>query len=203
MASAKQTRTGEVEAVTSRLSDAVLLAAAWPGESRRGWVLPGVLAGAVAMIAGPRAGAWQVAAWGASPLGEVAKRLVDRPRPTLGRFNPLGGVSRGASFPSTHVANYVATFGFSSWLLWRTRSPVALPASITALILSGLIGPSRVRTGDHRWSDVAGGYLLGFGFLAALIAIARGDQALTARRRRRRVAEEPERRRPDQAGSGS
>jgi membrane-associated phospholipid phosphatase len=45
-------------------------------------------------------------------------------------------------------------------------------------VLIGLIGPSRVRTGDHRWSDVLGGYALGASFLAALVWAARRDREL-------------------------
>jgi membrane-associated phospholipid phosphatase len=137
-----------------------------------------VVAGATALVADARAGRWQLAAWGVSAVGEGAKRLFHRPRPLLGRFNPLGGTARGPSFPSTHVSNYTATFGFASWILWRKRSPIALPASAIALSLVGLIGPSRVLTGDHRWSDVAGGYALGLLYLAALIAFAKRDRLL-------------------------
>jgi len=153
-----------------------LVAVAWPGESPRGQLLPAVVAGTVGLIAGPRAGLWQMAAWGVSAVGEVTKRLVNRPRPTFGRFNPIGGMAQGASFPSTHVSDYVATFGFASWILRHRRSRAALPAGVLAAALVALIGPSRVLTGDHRWSDVAGGYALGAAYLAALIALARRDR---------------------------
>jgi membrane-associated phospholipid phosphatase len=158
---------------------AILVAAAWPGESTRGWFLPAVVAGAVALVAGPRAGSWQLAAWGVSAIGEGAKRLFHRPRPLLGRFIPLGGTARGSSFPSTHVSNYTATFGFACWILWRKRSRIALPASAIALSLIGLIGPSRVLTGDHRWSDVGGGYAMGLLYLATMIGFAKRDRLLT------------------------
>ena len=155
-----------------------MVAAAWPGESTRGWFLPAGVASAVAVIAGPRAGMWQLAAWGASPIGEVIKRLFHRPRPLLGRFNPVGGRASGSSFPSTHVSNYAATFGLAIWILRRRRSRTALPVSALGLGLMGLVGPSRVITGDHRWSDVAAGYSLGVAYLAVVIAFAKRDRIL-------------------------
>jgi membrane-associated phospholipid phosphatase len=107
-------------------------------------------------------------------LGEATKRLINRPRPTLGRFNPVGGLAHGPSLPSTHVSNYVSVFGFATWILWRKRSPAALPAGLVALALVILVGPSRIHSGDHRWGDVAAGYGFGAAYLAALIALAGG-----------------------------
>jgi membrane-associated phospholipid phosphatase len=162
-------------------ADAVLRAAAWPGESPQGHFLPVVVAAFVGVVAGPRAGLWQLAAWAITPFDDVVKRIVNRPRPFPGRFNPVGGMSQDPSFPSSHVSAYVVTFGFASWILHRRRSPATVPASILGLGLVGLIGPSRVHTGDHRWSDVAGGYLLGAACLGALIALARRDRRLEPR----------------------
>jgi membrane-associated phospholipid phosphatase len=171
-----------VDASTVRATHAILTGAAWPGESPQVWFLPGVLAGAVGTIAGPRAGLWQLAAGGVLPIGELLKRMVRRPRPVLGRLNSAGGRSAGPSFPSTHASNYAATFGFATWILWRKRRRAALPVGIVALALVGLAGPSRVRTGDHRWSDVAAGYALGVAYLATLIGVARRDQSIMAGR---------------------
>jgi membrane-associated phospholipid phosphatase len=153
--------------------DPLFAAVAWPGESPRGHILPPATAGIVALLAGPRNGLWQLAAWGISPLSNAIKRIVDRPRPFPGRFDPMGGLSQDPSFPSSHVSEYVVCFGFASWLLRRRGSPAAGPATATSLMLITLIGPSRVRSGDHRWSDVVGGYLLGAAYLATLIAFAK------------------------------
>ncbi|MCA1587897.1 MAG: phosphatase PAP2 family protein [Chloroflexi bacterium] len=81
-------------------------------------------------------------------------------------------------FPSTHVANYVATMGFASWLLWQKRPGLAVLATAAAFGMIALIGPSRVRTGKHRWSDVAGGYALGAAYLGTLILLARRDPGI-------------------------
>jgi membrane-associated phospholipid phosphatase len=168
----------EVAAAMTSTIDPVLEAVAWPGQKPRGPVLPGVVAAGVALLAGPRVALWQLATYLALPVGAAAKRLIGRPRPFPGRLNPRAGMPQDPSFPSTHVSEYVTTFGFASWLLWRRRSPARVPVAIRSLAAVGLIGPSRVRTGDHRWSDVAGGYLLGAAAFTALIALASRDKTL-------------------------
>jgi membrane-associated phospholipid phosphatase len=173
-------------------SDAVLNAVAWPGEAPRSRILPAAVAGLVGVAVGPRAALWELAAAGVAPLAELVKRAVGRPRPMPGRFNPLGGMSQAPSFPSSHASDYVAVFGFASWLLWRRGSQVAGQATLLALGFIGLVGPSRVRTGDHRWSDVVGGYALGGAYLAALIAAARRDRQLAAHRPVQDVVVAPE-----------
>jgi membrane-associated phospholipid phosphatase len=170
-----------VNLLDRNLAGPLMRAAAWPGQSPRGQLMPAVVAIAVALIAGPRAGLWQALAWGVTPLGEAVKRLVHRPRPLVGRLNALRGLDHGASIPSTHVSNYVATLGFAAWVLARTGSAAAVPFGALGLMLVGLIGPSRVRTGDHRWSDVLGGYAFGAAYLALLIGVARRDRSLGAR----------------------
>jgi membrane-associated phospholipid phosphatase len=159
-------------------ADAVATAVAWPGVQPRGRILPPAAAAVVAVLAGGRAGVWELAAWPVAPLGELVKRVVNRPRRAPGRFNPTGGMPQNPSFPSSHVTEYVATFGFASWLLWHRRSRAAVPVAIASAGLIGLIGPSRVRTGDHRWSDVAGGYLLGAAYLGLIISLATRDERL-------------------------
>jgi membrane-associated phospholipid phosphatase len=161
-------------------TDDLLAAVAWPGEKPRGRFLPAAVAAAVGLVAGPRAGLWQLGAWGVSPIDTGLKRLVNRPRPMPGRLNPRGGMPQGPSFPSSHVSDYVVTLGFASWVLRRKRSPAALPVALTSAGLIGLIGPSRVRTGDHRWSDVVAGYVLGAAYLVVLIRLARRDPELRA-----------------------
>jgi undecaprenyl-diphosphatase len=149
--------------------DPLFAAVAWPGYRPQSIALPLALAAGVARAAGPRAAACQLAAWGVAPLGAGLKRAINRPRPITASLPILGRRGRGPSFPSTHVATYVAVYGFAAWLLAR-RAPIAA-ASLVALILA--IGPSRVRGGDHWASDVLAGYLLGAAYLAVLLACAR------------------------------
>jgi hypothetical protein len=51
--------------------------------------------------------------------------------------------------------------------------------------LIGLIGPSRIKTGDHRSSDVVAGYVLGAGYLGVLVALAAHDRGLVRQSRDR------------------
>ena len=151
---------------------------AWPGEAPRGRYLPAAVSLFVAIAAGPRAATWALGSWGIVPIGHGIKRIVDRPRPFPGRLDPRGGMSQSPSFPSTHVSKYVAVFGFASWLLWRRRSVLAVPAAVWSAALIALIGPSRIKTGDHRSSDVIAGYVLGSAYLAVLVALAAHDRGL-------------------------
>ena len=119
---------------------------AWPGEPPQGRYLPAAVGLLVAIAAGPRAAIWTLGSWGVVPIGHGIKRAVDRPRPFPGRLDPRGGMSQSPSFPSTHVSKYVAVFGFASWLLWRHRSVLVVPAAVASVALIGLIGPSRITT---------------------------------------------------------
>jgi undecaprenyl-diphosphatase len=152
----------------SRL-DPVLQAVAWPGYRPQNVALPAIFAAWAARTLGWKAGGFQLAAWGIAPLGAAVKRVVNRPRPITASLPLLGHRGRGPSFPSTHVANYVSTYGFAAWLLAR-RAPVA---SAGLVVLIAAIGPSRVRAGDHWASDVLAGYVLGGAYLAILVAAAR------------------------------
>jgi len=161
---------------------------AWPGEPPQGRYLPAAVSLVVAMAAGPRAAVWTLGSWGIVPIGHGLKRVVDRPRPFPGRLDPRGGMSQSPSFPSTHVSKYVAVFEFASWLLWRRRSVLAVPAAVGSVALIALIGPSRITTGDHRSGDVVAGYVLGAAYLAVLVAIASHDRGLGRTSRERQEA---------------
>jgi membrane-associated phospholipid phosphatase len=170
---------------------AVADAVAWPGEAPQGRYLPAAVSVLVAMAAGPRAAMWTLGSWGIVPIGEAIKQLVHRPRPFPGRLDPRGGMSQGPSFPSTHVSKYVAVFGFASWVLWRRRSVLALPAVVGSAGLIALVGPGRITTGDHRPSDVVAGYVVGAAFLGVLVGLASRDRRLRARNRERRNQRAP------------
>ncbi len=151
----------------------VLALASWAGASPQGWFVLGALAAGEALLVGPQAGVWQFAAGGIVVIGELTKRAVNRRRPVRGRFHRMVRHASGGSFPSTHASNYTTAFGFATWLLWRHRSHAALPAAVLSFALVALIGPSRVHSGDHRWSDVAAGYALGLAYLATLMVFAK------------------------------
>jgi undecaprenyl-diphosphatase len=87
--------------------------------------------------------------------------LVARPRPTL-PFHGAGGFT-GPSFPSGHVMNYMALFGFLIIVLSeRSRPSVGRSLAIAVLVtLIVLVGPSRIYLGAHFATDTLAGYTLG------------------------------------------
>lgn len=99
----------------------------------------------------------------------LTKAGVDRPRPPHELVNTVG-----SSFPSGHSA-YSTAYVAMSVIAWRAVPGFARRALIVfgALLLSGSIGLSRMYVRAHYWSDVAGGWGLGFGIfgLCAVIAL--------------------------------
>lgn len=157
--------------------DRLLAAMGWLGSPPQGRLIPPGLAAGAAVVVGPHAAAWQLAAWGVDPAGTLLKRVVRRPRPPTALLPLPGSRGRGSGFPSTHVATYTGIYGFAAWLAIR-RSPFLLPLAVVAAAPVVLIGPSRVRAGDHWLSDVVAGYALGAGWLAALVLLSPRDRAL-------------------------
>lgn len=102
---------------------------------------------------------------GIGALGMGVKLLVARMRPSpdlvyVANPNLQGG---GLSFPAGHVQGAVVTLGFFIYLLWklprRAWWQTALLVFLGLLIV--LMGLSRIYVGEHWFSDVVGGYLLG------------------------------------------
>jgi membrane protein DedA with SNARE-associated domain len=100
----------------------------------------------------------------------VAKELVDRPRPAGGLVS-----ASGSSYPSGHAAHAVAWLAVAVALvrggMHRLRS--SIPLVVGALVLGAAIGLSRVELGVHYWTDVVGGWGLGLACysLSALVAV--------------------------------
>ena len=93
-------------------------------------------------------------------VGQLAKRVVNRPRPYLG----LEGVRllierpRGTSWPSSHPAVLLA------FVTVAGRDLGVRPGARAAVAgLAGAVGYSRVHLGVHYPADVIGGLLLGKG----------------------------------------
>jgi undecaprenyl-diphosphatase len=93
-------------------------------------------------------------------LGQVLKRVFDRPRPYQSARDQrlLIAEPRGRSWPSSHPA-VLMTFG--SVLARDLGGPRKLRRGLAAL--AGAVGLSRVYVGVHYPADVAGGLLLGCG----------------------------------------
>jgi membrane-associated phospholipid phosphatase len=109
--------------------------------------------------------AFAAAGIAATQLG--IKLLVNRPRPSpelVHVVDPsLIGGGMNLSYPAGHPATALVIFGFLWYLAytaekmsrWRTLTLIGVGAFIT------LMGPSRIYQGEHWFSDVVAGYLLG------------------------------------------
>ncbi|MCF8607828.1 phosphatase PAP2 family protein [Gordonia sp. HY442] len=105
------------------------------------------------------------AAWGAVAVAEIAKRIVDRPRPPLGW--QLDGPATTPAFPSTHVAGLTALLLVAALVTTtgknriggRSRIRMVLVAAAACAALG--MGAARVYLCMNWASDAVGGLLLG------------------------------------------
>lgn len=154
--------------------ETLMVGVSWFGFGPQVYVL-GTLAVVGLFVAGLR---WEavnagIAAVGLA-LGTVMKLVVARPRPSADIVKVFAQLST-SSFPSGHVlmatvfGGYLAFLTFTllrpSW--WRTLLLWFLGLMIP------LMGLSRIRLGQHWFSDVMGAYLLGSLWLALTIRIYR------------------------------
>jgi undecaprenyl-diphosphatase len=97
------------------------------------------------------------------------KAAVDRPRPE----GPLVGTS-GSSFPSGHAAYATFYLWLAVMVVMRLRPGISRGAAIvtTGIVLTALVGLSRVYLGVHYLSDVNAGWALGAAAFALCAAIA-------------------------------
>lgn len=107
-------------------------------------------------------------------LSEVQKYWIARPRPGL---EPHLVVVKTSSFPSGHATSsmifYLAlALALTAHLPWHRR------AAAGAVLLSLLIGTSRVMLGVHWPSDVVGGW--SFGMLWVLLTLRPAERLLRA-----------------------
>jgi undecaprenyl-diphosphatase len=84
------------------------------------------------------------------------KLLIDRTRPAFD-LHPV--VTHSSSFPSGHSGNSMAVF--LAIALIAVPRPQRVPAVITAVLASILVGSTRPYLGVHWPSDVIGGWALG------------------------------------------
>ena len=96
------------------------------------------------------------------------KDAVDRPRPP----EPLTG-SEGSAFPSGHAAHSVIYLWLAMTIVLRLRPGMVRGAAVitAGIVLTILVGLSRVYLDVHYLSDVSGGWALGaaaFSFCAAV-----------------------------------
>ncbi|MDB5132477.1 MAG: undecaprenyl pyrophosphate phosphatase [Mucilaginibacter sp.] len=96
-------------------------------------------------------------------VSTLIKILVNRPRPS----EPLVRVVQKAnqqSFPSGHVMFYIVYFGFLTVLMYHLKTiPKAVRIIVAAIsvLLIFTVPYSRIYLGDHWFTDVLGGFLMG------------------------------------------
>jgi membrane protein DedA with SNARE-associated domain len=100
---------------------------------------------------------------------DAIKDAVDRPRPP----GPHGVAAAGSSFPSGHATHSVLYLWLAVTIVLRLRPGMARGTAVvvTGLVLTVLIGLSRVYLNVHYLSDVSAGWALGaaaFSFCAAI-----------------------------------
>jgi undecaprenyl-diphosphatase len=111
-------------------------------------------------------------------LVAVLKDEVGRPRPSTATRLVA---AHGPAFPSGHSAQAVALYGSLAWLAWElggSRRTRAWACAAATTIAVG-VGLSRVYLGVHWPSDVLSGWLLGIGWLTALLVFSSGRRSGT------------------------
>lgn len=103
-------------------------------------------------------------------LVDLLKDVIERPRPPL---DLLPIMPQSLAYPSAHAANSMTAF--LAIALLASPSAYRRAASAAAVILSLLVGLSRIWLGVHWPSDVIGGWALGL--LAVGLAVAVGQRS--------------------------
>lgn len=155
-----------VQSVQAGWFHGVMQAIGWPGYPPQTYVWT-VMIFLILFFYGSRwsSVAFVFAAVGIGAFGLVVKLLVDRPRPSPELIQVWNASLDGGkySFTAGHVGVYVAVFGFLMYLAYvsQNRSWARTGVMLLFGVLIALIGLARIDSGEHWFSDVVGGYLVG------------------------------------------
>jgi len=132
------------------------------------------------------------AAAGSAGLWFLINPIVDRPRPSPDMVRVAMDLPTGG-FPSGHVLNLTAIFGFLIFLAIVLIADVRWRALLVALLSVPIvcIGVARIYDGAHWPSDVLGGYLIGGIWLGLTIEIYRFAKARFSRHGRSHAPDGP------------
>jgi undecaprenyl-diphosphatase len=171
--------TRNLQAIDSPWLESFLSAIGWIGFPPQSNVIFGAVIVAIFLI-GFRLEAVMTlfAAAGSAGLWFLLAPAIDRPRPSpemvrVAMELPTGG------FPSGHVLNLTAIFGFLIYLTVVLLSDVRWRSLLVALLAVPIltVGAARVYDGAHWPSDVLGGYLIGGIWLGLTIQVYRWAKA--------------------------
>lgn len=105
---------------------------------------------------------------GIALFSRLAKLWFARPRPDI--FPVIGDIPLDASYPSAHTAQIVAFMVALCWILKPEKLGLSYYSlTATALLLTSLVGLSRIYLQVHFPSDVVGGTLLGMLWVLGLV----------------------------------
>ena len=118
---------------------------------------------------------------GSVALNGTLKVAVERPRPVLAWSRVLPDFS----FPSGHTMNALVLYLALALIIWVSfGSRIGVASFVAAIVLSLLVGFSRLYLGYHYLSDVVGGFAAGIAWLL-VVALAFEIGPRTSLRRRR------------------
>lgn len=168
--------TMKLQAVRHPVLERAMALISWFGFPLQSRVIPPLLISSQWLLHWRVEALMQLLAWGTAFLSTIIKTFMRRPRPVAGTdLRVVAAELGGTSFPSGHVLSYVGTYGWLSVVVSMLVRPVwprrIIVATLVALV--GLVGPSRIYQGHHWATDVAASYLLGFSYLAAVVALYR------------------------------
>lgn len=132
-------------------------------------VVAGIAAAALVSRGHPTVALFVVVALvGSVVLNNVLKAVIGRPRPPFEWSETLAT----ASFPSGHTMNAFVVYlaiALAVWHLWGRR--VGTVAVAAAVLISMVVGTSRIYLGVHWLTDVVGGFLAGAMCLLLVVAL--------------------------------
>lgn len=171
--------TRDLQAINNPWLETVLRAVGWIGFPPQSNVIFGMVILAIFLVGLRLEAAMTLfAAAGSAGLWFLLAPAVDRPRPSPEMVHVAMELPTGG-FPSGHVLNLTAIFGFLIYLTIVLLSDVRWRSLLVALLSVPIltIGVARVYDGAHWPSDVLGGYLIGGVWLGLTIQIYRWAKA--------------------------